>query len=299
LPDLAAAVENAVRGNPRLRHLQSVLVSVRGELRAECYFRDRRADDLANLHSVTKVVVGTLAGIALDDGALGLETPAVEVLGAAPEDPRKREISVRHLLTMTSGLDCAEGSWDIDDIADRGGSWVDGALAAPLVADPGTAFSYNNGAAHVLGAVVSRAVGRPLAELAEERLFGPLGVRDYRWPTDPDGYALAYGHLELRPRDLVRLGEVYLAGGDSIVSERYAAAATTAATDGGSPEETPYGFFWWVRDDAFFAGGFGGQYLYVVPALELVAVTTGDAAVWIPTAASARRLIEDVVVPGI
>jgi len=272
---------------------------VRGELRAECYFRDRRAGDRANLHSVTKVVVGTLAGIALDDGALELETPAVDVLGLSPEDPRKRRITVRHLLAMTSGLDCTEGSWDIDDIADRGGSWVEGVLTPPLVAEPGAAFAYNNGAAHVLGAVVSRAVDRPLAQLAEERLFGPLDIDDYRWPADPDGNALAYGHLELRPRDLLRLGELYLAGGGSVVSERYVAAATTAATGGGPPEETPYGFFWWLRDDAFFGGGFGGQYLYVVPEVELVAVTNGDAAAWIPTTGSARRLIEDVIVPGI
>jgi CubicO group peptidase (beta-lactamase class C family) len=299
LPDLADAVETAVRADPRLRHLTSVVVSVGGEVQVESYFRDRRASDLANVHSVTKSVLATLTGIAIDDGALDLDARVVDLLSVAPDDLRKQELTVRHLLTMTSGLDCSEGGWDIDDIADRGGSWIEGVLAAPLVAEPGRTFAYDNGAAHVLGAVVGRATERALADLAEERLFRPLGIAEWRWPTDPEGNQLGYGHLELRPRELLRLGELYLAGGGSVVSRRYVDAATTAATAGGPPEGAPYGFLWWVREDAFFAGGFAGQYLYVVPALELVAVTTGDAAVWTPTAAGARRLLEEVVVPSV
>jgi CubicO group peptidase (beta-lactamase class C family) len=199
---------------------------------------------------------------------------------------------VEHLLTKTSGLDCSEGRWDIDDVADRGEPYVEGVLAAPLVANPGTAFSYSNGAVHALSALLARKAGRPLLELAEERLFGPLGIADYRWPTDGEGNPLGYGHLELRPRDLLKLGQVYLDGGRDLVSRDYVAAATTPATPGGPPEETGYGYLWWVTENGFFGGGFAGQYLYVVPALELVAVTTGDAAVWIPSSASARRLVE-------
>jgi CubicO group peptidase (beta-lactamase class C family) len=293
LADLAATVAAAVRDNPRLRHLQSVLVSVAGDLRAECYFRARRADDLSNVHSITKSVLSTLVGIAISEGAIDLETRAVDVLPSPPADPGKGEITVEHLLTMTSGLDCSEGQWDIDDIADRGESLVEGPLAAPLVTGPGTEFSYNNGAAHVLSALLERRLGRPLREFAEQRLFGPLGIADYRWPTDPEGNPIGYGMLELRPRDLLKIGQLYLDGGRNLVPADYVAAATKPATPGGPPEETGYGYLWWTTKDGFFGGGFAGQYLYVVPALKLVAVTTGDAAVWIPTSASARRLIED------
>jgi CubicO group peptidase (beta-lactamase class C family) len=298
LADVAAAVEAAVRGSPRLRHLQSVLVSVGGELRAECYFRARRPEDLSNVHSITKSVLGTLVGMALANGALDLETRAVEVLPSPPGDPRRGAITVRHLLTMTSGLDCSEGSWDIDDIADRGESLVEGPLAAPLVAEPGAAFS-NNGAVHVLSALLARRLRRPLLGLAEERLFGPLGIDDYRWPADPDDNPIGYGMLELRPRDLLKLGQLYLEGGGNLVPSEYVVAATTAATPGGPPEEAGYGYLWWIGEDGFFGAGFAGQYLYVIPRLELVAVTTGDAAVWTPTSASARRLLEDVVVPAV
>ncbi len=308
MAELTAAIEAAVRQNPRLRHVQSVLVAVGGDVVAERYFRDRSADDLSNLHSITKSVLSTLVGIAISDGSLALDTPALDVLPGDPDlsDPRKAGITVRHLLTMTSGLDAA-GRHDIDEIADRGESWVAGPLTAPLLAEPGTTFTYNNGAVHVLSALLARKARRPLLEFAEERLFRPLGIEDYRWPTDPEGNPLGYGHLELRPRDLLSVGQLYLerghVGETEVVDRGFIALATTAVTPGGPPEESPYGFLWWITQTAghpsFFAGGFAGQYLSVVPALELVVVTTADAAVWIPSAANPRRLVEEVVVPAL
>ncbi len=308
MAELTAAIEAAVRQNPRLRHVQSVLVAVGGDVVAERYSRDRSADDLSNVHSITKSVLSTLVGIAISDGSVALDTPALDVLPGDPDlsDPRKAGITVRHLLTMTSGLDAA-GRHDIDEIADRGESWVAGPLTAPLLAEPGTTFTYNNGAAHVLSVLLAKKARRPLLELAEQRLFGPLGIEDYRWPTDPEGNPLGYGHLELRPRDLVSLGQLYLerghVGETEVVDRDFVALATTAVTPGGPPEESPYGFLWWITQIAghpsFFAGGFAGQYLFVVPALELVVVTTADAAVWIPSSANPRQLVEEVVVPAL
>jgi CubicO group peptidase (beta-lactamase class C family) len=292
-------VAAAVRADPTRRHVQSLVVSVGGEVVVERYFRDRRATDLSNLHSVTKSVLATLVGIAIGDGALTLQTTVGEHFDT---DERKARISVAHLLTMTSGLE-ADSPHDIDDIADRGGSWVEGVLAAPLRADPGRAFSYNNGAAHVLGVLVARAVRMPLARFAEERLFGPLGISEFRWPADPDGNALGYGHLELRPRELARLGELYLDRGRELLPNGFVAAATTAHSTGGGPEHRPYGYLWWIDEEhgraAFFAGGYGGQYLTVVPELELVVVTTGDAAVLAATSANLRGLVGDVIVPAL
>jgi CubicO group peptidase (beta-lactamase class C family) len=307
MADLNAALGAAMEADPHLRHVQSVIVRRRGDVLAERYYRGRTAHDLSNVHSITKSVLATLVGIAVAERTLGLETPAVEVLpGGAVADPRKALITVRHLLTMTSGL-AADGGHDIDEIADRGESWVAGPLAAPLVAAPGTTFTYNNGAAHVLSVLLATKARRPLLRLAEERLFAPLGIDDYRWPADPDGNPLGYGHLELRPRDLAALGDLYLrrgrVGGTQLLPGEYVDAATTAATSGGPPEGMPYGFLWWVTQTAslpsFFAGGFGGQYLSVVPALELVVATTADAAVWTPTSANPRRLVEEVVVPAL
>jgi len=305
MSDMALSVTAAVRSEPRLRHLQSVVVVRGGDVIAECYFRDRRAADLSNLHSVTKSVLSTLVGIAIGDGSLALTSSVGELLpdGIASSDSFKAAITVEHLLTMTSGL-AADGPHDIDEIADTGASWVDGPLAAPLRNPPGTAFEYNNGAAHVLGAMLAAATRKPLASFAEERLFAPLGIRSYRWPRDPEGNSLGYGHLELCPRDAARLGELYLCGGKArgvrVLDGAYVEAATTAATQGGQPEDCAYGYLWWIGSvggrRVFFAGGFGGQYVTVVPELELVVVTTGDVDVFIPSSANALRLIGNLVI---
>jgi CubicO group peptidase (beta-lactamase class C family) len=303
--EVSQAVERAVRSEPRLRHLQSIIVVHGGEVVAAQYFRDRREDDLSNLHSATKSVLSTLVGIAVDEGALELTTTVGEVWRGRVSGATAR-ITVAHLLTMTSGL-AADGSYDIDAIADAGGSWVEGVLGAPLHGAPGTAFAYNNGATHVLGAMVATATERSLARFAEERLFAPLGILAYRWPRDPEGNALGYGHLELRPRDLARLGELYLAGGSieglRVVDAAYVEAATKPASPGGPPEDVPYGYLWWVAPrgarHAYFAAGFGGQSLTVVPELELVVATTADVAVLTPASARVWCLIDDVVIPSL
>src|SRR5262245_812203 len=290
---LEDSVAAALRADPTLRHLQSILVARHGELLLEQYFRDRRPSDLSNIHSVTKSVLATLAGIAIEHGALSLET-------------REGNISVERLLTMTAGLE-ADTPYDIEDIADRGESWVAGPLAAPRRAEPGTTFIYNNGLGHVLGMVIARATDTPLPAFAEHHLFRPLGIDDYRWPRDPDGNPLGYGHLELRPRDLLRFGQLYLDRGvvDSrpVVPESFVAAATSPRSAGGPPEDVPYGYLWWIGEDAghplFFAGGYGGQYVTVVPDLALVVVTTGDAAVLTRTSGNPRRLVGDVIIPAL
>jgi CubicO group peptidase (beta-lactamase class C family) len=302
---LESALNSALRDVPARRHIQSILVRFRGELVVERYFRDRRPKDRSNLHSVTKSFVASLVGIAASEGKLELSTSIPELLDVVLEQP-KRAITVEHLLTMTSGLD-AETPYDIDEIADRGESWIKGPLAAPLRVEPGSAFVYNNGAVHVLGAVLARATGSSLRRYAADRLFSPLGIEDFRWPGDPEGHPLAYGHLELRPRDAMRLGELYLQRGRfegrQILDPAFVDDATTPHSTGGPPEGTSYGYLWWITQDAgfdsYFAGGYAGQYVTVVPELELVVVTTGDAAVFSETSRNLRRLVAEVVIPAL
>ena len=153
----------------------------------------------------------------------------------------------------------------------------------PLRAEPGTRFAYENGSWHVLGAAIADAAGTRLSQLARAALFEPLGIDTFEWPRDPDGRDYGWGHLRLRPRDIARLGELYLGGGvhagRRVVAQEFVAAATRAQTAPGPPEGAAYGLGWWTAREPFphfFAGGYAGQSLTVIPHLALVAVTTGD-----------------------
>ena len=233
--------------------------------------------DLADTYSITKSFASTLAGIAADRGALELD-------------------DVRDLLTMTAGRETG-GPWDIDAVMERESGWVDWIMTAPQ-RRPAGVFAYDNGAAHVLGARIADAVGQSLEEFARECLFEPLGIERFAWPRDPDGRNYGFGHLRLRPRDIARLGELYLGDGSyrgrRVVSSGYVAAATRAQTPGGPPEHAAYGYLWWTAVEPFphfFAGGYAGQSLTVVPHLDLVAVTTGDEARLRPGWRNARHAV--------
>ena len=154
LPDLARAV-----GEDAAYSHTTNLVAVRGGATVlSRHYGDGELDDLVDTYSMTKSVVATLAGIAIDRGALDLT-------------------DVRDLLTMTRG--CETGAaWDIDAVMEIPSGWVDRILSAPRRHEPGTVFAYDNGAAHVLGAMLADAVGEPLADFARERLFRP--ARDRR-----------------------------------------------------------------------------------------------------------------------
>ncbi|MDP1807537.1 MAG: serine hydrolase domain-containing protein [Acidimicrobiales bacterium] len=155
------AADACIRSNPELAHTLTLIVAQHGDTVFERYYRDSGPDVLHTVHSVTKSFTSTLVGILAGAGLVDLEAP-VSSLVAAPAfdaDPVKATITVRHLLTMSSGL-YGHGWWDIDELAGRGVPVVDGALAVPLVGPPGWGFLYNNGASHVLSAVMEGRGGR-------------------------------------------------------------------------------------------------------------------------------------------
>ena len=302
------AADATVRSHPDLAHTTNLLVAQHGEIVFERCYRDSGPADLHCCHSVTKSFISTLVGILAGDGVLSLDDPVSSLVDAPAfrSDPAKAAITVRHLLTMSSGL-YGHGWWDIDEIEDRDGPAVEGALEAPLVGPTGWGFLYNNGACHVLSAVIAAAAGKPTDEVAADRLFGPLGIDRWSWATDPEGRHRGYGGLELTARDLLKLGQLYLDGGlwngDRVVDESYVHMATSPLLEGGPPEFCGYGLLWWVADRAspphFLACGHGGQYIVVVPELDLVVVTMADAdAVERPKGSLLRQLVYQQVVPA-
>lgn len=285
LLDAAAARASA---QPAVR---SLLVARRGQLAFERYFGAATSETLFDVRSVTKSVVSLLTGIALRDGVVpSLDVSIAPYLRPAYDvDEQDAAVTLRHLATMTSGF-----QWDESTTAGYN-DWilsnrhVQYLLDRPHVAAPGATFVYNSAAVHLLGVVLERAARQPLRDLAREKLFRPLGIldADVLWELLSEGYVNGGSGIDLRGRDLLKLGQLLLqrgfSGTRSVVPESWVAQATlpsfTWRQDYGAQRSTTYGSLFWVSDAeprAAFAWGHGGQFVYVVPSLELVVVATTD-----------------------
>jgi CubicO group peptidase (beta-lactamase class C family) len=278
---------------------RSLLVARHGTLVLERYLAGSDANTLFDLRSVTKSVVSALTGIALRDGRLpGLDAsiaPYLEPayrLGTADDD-----VAVRHLLTMTSGYEWNDDTdynpWILSN------DHVQYLLDRPNSAAPGATFTYDSAAVHVLGVVLERASGTPLPVLAEERLFGALGAERVTWEALDRGTVNGGSGIKLRARDLLRFGQLYLqrgwSGTRSVVPEDWVAESTRPQfawrNSYGAQQGVTYGMLWWVSDaspPSFFAWGYGGQLVYIVPSLDLVVVTTTS---WSGLSATAARAL--------
>lgn len=262
-----AQILDRVEADPAYDRTSGLLVEVGGSV---WFAVHRRGPVVADVFSVTKSVTATLVGIALGDGLVpDLDAPA------APSSHTWRQ-----LLTMTRGCE-TDGDWELDAVMARPAGWLAHWLAAPQTGAPGRKFRYDDGAYHLLGAALVSLTGRPLADFAAERLFAPLGIEDWVWPTDPEGLHLGFSHLHLDRPALAALGRLWLDRGRiddrALLPPEYARAMTAAHTPGGAPEWKGYGFGLWVDKAAFFAGGWAGQHVLCLPGADAVVVTTGDA----------------------
>jgi CubicO group peptidase (beta-lactamase class C family) len=301
---LARAAHEARHNLPTLT---SLLVIRNGYIVFEEHFRGHAPTDIYSVRSVTKSVTSALVGIAYQARYLaGLDQAVAELLPehiGTDHDPRKRAITIKDLLTMQAGLRWEEtDEWRFYEHDD----WVAFTLQRSMAASPGTQFIYNTGLSQVLSAILTKITGMTMAEFAQERLFQPLGIQTYQWETDPHGLSIGGFGLSVTVEDLAKLGYLYLHHGQwddlQIVPAAYVQASTTAWSEGGFPEESKYGYQWWVTREAgypaFFAAGYGGQYLYVVPELDTIVVTTARYDLP-PQETLDRYLITQLVLPSI
>lgn len=247
------------------------------------------AAELHKVNSVTKSILSLLVGIADDEGRIGpLDAPISSYLPRVPED--KAAITVEHLLTMSPGFDWPEmGAWHgYPKAMVNSPDWIRFVLGREMTEEPGRKMIYNSGASQLLSAVLQRAVGMPTAAYARKRLFEPLGIDRFLWPSDPHGIGIGGFGLHLRGEDLVRIGRLVLRKGiwegRRIVSERWIEESTRTRFHT-YDRFGSYGYHWWTlgggEDDrtrpfCFFAMGFGGQFILVVPAADLVATFTSE-----------------------
>jgi CubicO group peptidase (beta-lactamase class C family) len=262
-------------------------VSRRGEVVFEQYYNATRRDRPANIKSASKSVIAMLVGIAVDRKLIaGVKEPIARYF---PElrrdpDPRKLQITIEHLLTMRSGLVTTSfdnyGAW----VGSR--NWIGYVLEKPLEADPGESMEYSTGNTHLVSAILTQAARRSTWAFAQEALGRPLGFTVSRWPRDPQGIYFGGNDMLMTPRQMLSFGELYLnrgrVNGRQVVPAEWIEASFVARTQSRWSDQL-YGYGWWVRDlaghEAYFAWGYGGQYVFVLPDLDLVIVTTSATSV--------------------
>jgi len=280
-PELLAKMQAAIRD--RQIRLHSLLIIRNGVIVSETYYGTYRKDSKGEIYSVTKSFTSTLVGIALDQGKLkGVNQHVIDLLtGRSYEnmDARKQSMTVENLLTMTSGLNWVEGDSTYRKMY-TSPDWVQMVMDHPLTGEPGSDFLYCSGCSHVLSAVVQEVTGDRTLDFAKKHLFGPLGIEDPAWEIDRQGIASGGWGLSLTPREMAKLGYLFLNkgvwDGRQIVSGDWVKAATTrhVGTDG----RLGYGYQWWTyySHNAYAALGRYGQTIFVAPDLDLIVVTTAQ-----------------------
>jgi len=284
-------------------NIDSVVVVHNGYIVTEKYYRPYKQDYLHDVYSITKSVVSALIGIAIREGYINSVDDLV--LDFYPErtfendDALKRSITLEHLLTMSSGLE-----WDWDEMVSTR-DWVQYVLDQPMYSEPGTEFYYSSGNAHVLSAIIQEASGLNACDFAQLYLFDPLGISDIRWNTDLDGIPKGGWGMAMKPRDMAKLGYLYLNqgvwDGRQVIPAEWIKASTERHIQVPEPLE-PWdlymGYLWWLHEDGPYAAhGTKGQFIYVIPESDLVVVFTGN--ITDAKYAQPQLLIRDYVIPAV
>ncbi|NLR69216.1 beta-lactamase family protein [Chitinophaga varians] len=287
-------------------NLYSLLIYQKDDLIYEHYFPGHQADSLFDIRSSFKSILSLLAGISIDKGYLhSLDDKVFQYFHnsayAAFFTGPKKEITLRHLLAMKSGLICEEffSSHDCETPMEESENWIAFCLDRPMAHKPGQRWSYSTCNALIAGAVIEAATGKPLADFAAEHLFAPLGIRDYRWTQDPSGNYMSGGSFFMTGPDMLKIGQLVLHNGyfldKHIISSEYLHIATSPIT--GIPsfsfvgqsgltdtlcKPAYYGLCWYTESvkagnryyTCQFSSGNGGQYILVIRELALVVVCT-------------------------
>lgn len=265
--------------------IHSLLLIRNGYVVADATFYPYDGQTAHDVASVTKSVMTTLIGIAVDQGKLNLDAPMVSFFPdrtIANLDARKEAITVRHLLSMSSGLQCTRDGMENDTVSAMHGSpdFVQFALDLPTATDPGSSFLYCSPAIHLLSPILQQATGMTTLEFARQNLFEPLGITDLAWERDPQGYYQGWGDLSLYPRDMAKIGQLFLQNGQwegqQIVPREWVEEATAVHMT--SSTDDPYGYGWWLSPETegvYRAAGRLGQNIIVLPSLNTILVTTG------------------------
>jgi CubicO group peptidase (beta-lactamase class C family) len=257
-------------------NILSALIVKDGSIIYESYYRNTNPNQALPIMSVNKSILSGCIGIALEKGILtDLDQ---KVVGFFPEldleavDPQVHRLTLRHLLTMSSGFYYVRLAGDAQPIWQRTAksrNWVQFSLSLPIRDAIGRHFNYKNTDAFLAAACLSRAAGKPVGELAEEWIFQPLNIRISPWRAD-DPQGLGIGSLSLTARDMAKFGQLYLQNGSwhghQVIPEKWVKQSISCQVGN-------YGFLWWIHSDGCFsASGAGGVLIHVNPKMNIVSV---------------------------
>jgi CubicO group peptidase (beta-lactamase class C family) len=271
------------------RNTQGVVVVRDGAIVSEWYAEGADADSWTASWSVAKSFTSAVTGLAVEDGSIASVDDAAADYLPEWEGTDKAAITVEDILHMQSGLqwdeDYRPSSLDTSDVVQMGLSpdELGYALDRPVAGPPGQTFNYSSGDAMILGGIVEAATGESMRDYATEHLFEPIGMERADWWQDAEGQTLGYCCLDSTARGFARLGLLYLRDGkwgeDQVIPATWVEASIANASPAGDPG---YGYMWWllpevdgVPDDLYAAQGHDGQFIYVIPSLDLVVVRTG------------------------
>lgn len=277
--------------------LHSMLLIKNNQLIFEEYFGDYHMNKPHDLRSTSKSIRSILLGIAIDKGFINnINDPISKYLKSrVPKkrlDPRKKDITIKHLITMSTGLDCND--WDKkskgqEDRVYKKKDWLQYTLDLPMLHEPGEVSHYCSMGVLLMTEIISQSSGMSIQEFADKYLFTPLGIGNVEWGHTSNKEVIQSGkRLYMTPRDMAKIGQLILNegkwNGKQLVSEKWIEEATTPKT---KITGIDYGYLWWnipfkgkgteKTIMSKTATGNGGQYIMVIPELELIAVFTGGA----------------------
>lgn len=286
--------------------IDSVLVVRNGYVVLDAYFWPFSKGQKHIIHSCTKSVMSALIGIAIDKGYIkNVNQPVMEFFPdrtLSNLNALKQSITLENLLTMTSGLKCRDSylySWAGLSEMTTSNDWAQYVLDLPMAKAPGEKFEYCNGVSHLLSVIIQNMTKMKTSDFARKHLFEPLGIADVGWTINSQGIDVGYGHMWLKPQDMAKIGWLYLNkgrwGNKQIVSSTWVEASTRGHIDATLYDQ--YGYQWWIDSAGFYmAVGYKGQFIFVIPEKNIVAVFTSD----LPSRyfPAPRKFLNEYVIPA-
>lgn len=281
----SVSIEKVYQKADAIESIRSLIIQQNGELTGEKYFDGMTSGQAINMKSASKSIISLLVGIAIDQGFIENKEQPVHAYFPAYfssiTDSLKRTITIEDLLTMRSGLETTSfynyGRWVLSD------DWVEFVLEQPMVDLPGGDMVYSTGSSHLLSVIIEKAAGITTREFAEKYLFNPMGIEPGGWQQGPRGHYFGGNNLAMKPADMLKIGQMVLNGGSyngrQIVSGQWLRASFKTYTRSNyNPYD--YGYMWWNKPvgkyKVFFAWGYGGQYIFIIPELQSVVVITSS-----------------------